>query len=134
MHYILSDELNAIENNIYLEYTNNKNTKGKIKTTLTESPTNKIFLQIKRNLKKRLSNIDKNIYIDNIELNYGKYSKYNKIQENHQWDLVGSVLTLGLLIPLLLPKLITDLHEYYTTEDYNYITFDIETRHSNVDE
>jgi hypothetical protein len=127
MNYPLNNNLVEIENNIYTNF-NTSCPHGNIKTTIDVCPSNVEFLQIKRNLKSRLSPILDNHYVDNIELSFHKFSRYDEFHSNHQWDLVGAIFSVGLIIPFLMPKMIHSLYKYSTTEDYNYIAYFIHLR------
>jgi len=132
MNFILNDELIKISNDIYLKYINDGELKGLIKTSYNISPTNHEFLLLKRNLKERLSKLDTNYYIDDIEFKFGTYSRDIIFNTKHQWDGVGIMLSFGLITPFILHSIIIDLHEYYNNKDYNYINYNIIKRKSNI--
>lgn len=129
---IPDDELMKISNDIYLKYTNNGELEGLIKTSYYDSPTPHEFLLLKRDLKRRLSNLDTNYYIDDIEFKFGTYSRDVIFNKKHEWDGVGLMFSFGLLTPIILPSIIIDLYKYYSTKDYNYIDYNISKRKSNI--
>lgn len=131
MNYSLSDTLKDIENEIIVKYTNDGKLTGLIKTPIISSPTDKEFLQLKRDLKQDLK-INENIYIDDIDFKYGKYLRDDVFNKKHEWDILGIICTIGIITPFLVPKLIKDLYEYYTSDDYNFISYEIKIRESNV--
>lgn len=132
MIYNLSNELNEIENEIYLKYINGEQLNGSIKTSLDSCPPNNEFLQIKRNLKNRLSKIITNHYVDDVNFEYGTYSKDNVFIKKHEWDLVAVLYSFGLAIPFLLPRFIKNLYEYYNSNNYSFITYHIKIREKNI--
>ena len=136
----LSEELTKVENEIYDRYVNkteqeqqydNRYITGRIITNLTTEPTEKEFLQIKRNLLKRLEPISE-CYIDRIVLSHKYFSRDAVYFSNHQWDMVASIFTLGLIIPFILPGIMHDSYTYYNSNDYYYIEYCIYIRPKNV--
>jgi hypothetical protein len=128
---ILDDKLSKLSNDIYVKYTTEGELTGSI-TILYDSPTPHELLLLKRNLKTRLSKLDTNYYIDDIEFTFGTYSRDKLFHKSREWDGVALMLSFGLLIPFLLPKLVNDLYKYYNTTDYNYIDYRIAKRKSNI--
>ncbi len=132
MNIVLSNDLINIENEIELEYKNNNKLTGMIKTEIDSCPSHDELSQLKRNIKKNLTT--NKLYVDNVRIEYWKYSRDHDFNKKHEWDLVAILLSFGLITPILIPKLITDLYKYYTTSDYNYVLYEIETRQSQVTE
>jgi hypothetical protein len=129
---ILNNDLIELSNDIFVKYSHDGEVNGLIKTSYDESPTHQDFLLLKRDLIKRLSILDANYYIDDIEFKFGTYSKDVIYNEKHQWDGVGFIFSFGLITPFILPNIITDLYKYYNTTDYNYISYNIKKRKSNI--
>ena len=128
----LDDELIKLSNDIYLKYIDDGELEGLIKTSYNETPTHHDFLLVKRDLKNRLSNLDKNYYIDDVELTFGKHSRDDVFNSKHKWDAVGIIYSFGLILPFLLPVIIPDLYTYYNSKDFNFISYKITKRQSNV--
>lgn len=106
----------------------NEKPKGSVKTTINICPTNNEFLQIKRNLIKRLVDNNINYNFDDVKLEHRYYSRDDIFNKKHQWDGIGIIFSLGLIIPFLLPKFFYDSYEYYNSEDCYFIDYDIKFR------
>ena len=131
MNYPLNDELKHIENEICRTYTTDNTLSCSIKTSMISSPTKNEFLQLNRNIKKIL-NQSKNMYIDDVCFEYGKYSRDDVFNKKHEWDMTGIVFTFGIITPFLFSGFCKDSYDYYNSKDYHFITYEIKTRENKL--
>lgn len=131
MEYELSKELQELEDQVYYEYTKEQKLRGEVKTSIRVSPPLNEWLQLKRNLKRRIGPNLK-VYIDDIRFRHQMHSRDLAFSRKHEWDLVVIVFSLGLMLPIVLPGIIRDLYTYYRSQDYFGITYEIQTRESRV--
>lgn len=129
---IMNDELIKISDDIYSKYINDEELESSIKVSCNNSPTNNEFLLLKRDLKKRLSKLDDTFYIDDIQFEFARYSKDEMFNYRVKYYPEAFYFSFGLITPFLLLGSMFHLYEYYTTENYNYIKYDITKRKSNV--
>jgi hypothetical protein len=133
MLYSLNNELIRVEYIICENYVKKEQLKGVIKTTITESPSVVEFLQMKRTLREALSIKIKTHYIDDIDFKFRYYSRDQIYSNKHKGDIFAFVMTAGMITPILLYETIIDLQEYYMSQDYYYIEYDIKLREKGVE-
>jgi hypothetical protein len=54
-----------------------------------------------------------------------RYSRVDVLNKNVEWYGLGVIISVGVLMPILMCKWCMDVYEYYISEDYDYIEYEI---------